>query len=273
LTHPEDLPPDADLIQKAQSALDKGRPVEIQLPISNTRRTMGTRLSYEIIRRHGPQGLPPDAIVIRAQGSAGQSFFAFGAPGVTVHVSGDANDYFGKGLCGAVLTIRPPESATFVPEENIIVGNVAFYGATSGKAFIRGRAGERFAVRNSGAIAVVEGVGDHGCEYMTGGRVVILGPTGRNFAAGMSGGVAFVRDDSAGYFRQFGCNRQAVDLEPVTDEDENLLRDLIQAHFTYTGSLVARWLLAQPAAIGTHFVKVMPREYKQALARLQEEEA
>ncbi len=177
-------PPDSDLIQQAMPALENRRPVELDLPISNVRRTLGTRLSYEIARRFGETGLPDGTIVIHADGSAGQSFFAFGAAGITVHIKGDANDYFGKGLSGAVLTVQPPDDAVFAAEDNIIIGNVALYGATAGRAFIRGRAGERFAVRNSGADAVVEGVGDHGCEYMTGGRVVVLGPAGRNFAAG-----------------------------------------------------------------------------------------
>ena len=188
-----------------------------------------------------------------------------------MRVKGDANDYFGKGLCGAVLAIRPPDSAAFTAEENIIIGNVALYGATAGRAFIRGRAGERFCVRNSGAVAVVEGVGDHGCEYMTGGRVVVLGPTGRNFAAGMSGGVAYVLDDAGKRFRQFGCNREAVDLEPVAGEDEAELVGLIQAHFEATGSTVAELMLKAPETIKGQFVKVMPIEYKRAMARLAQE--
>jgi glutamate synthase domain-containing protein 3 len=209
--------------------------------------------------------------VIHATGSAGQSFFAFGAAGVTVQVEGDANDYFGKGLSGARLSIRPPRTAAFVAEENIIVGNVALYGATAGHAYIRGRAGERFCVRNSGAIAVVEGVGDHGCEYMTGGRVVVLGPTGRNFAAGMSGGVAYVMDDGSGWFRTYGCNRESVDLDPLTGEDTATLVELMKSHFDATGSPIAERLLAFPQALPGHFVKVMPTEYKQALARLEQE--
>jgi glutamate synthase domain-containing protein 3 len=267
-----DASPDDDLIQLAMPALEADKPVEIDISIANVRRTMGTRLSHEITRRHGEKGLwQPDAVTIRATGSAGQSFFAFGAPGITVHVSGDANDYFGKGLCGTVLAIRPPEGSTFAAEDNIIIGNVALYGATSGQAFIRGRAGERFAVRNSGATAVVEGVGDHGCEYMTGGKAVILGPTGRNFAAGMSGGVAFVLDNGDGCFRALLCNRKSVDLDPVTPDDEAWLKDLLEKHVAYTDSTVARKLLNSPRALGAHFIKIMPKEYKLALERLSAE--
>jgi len=228
LMHETDEPPDKQLIEAAAPALERGKPVALQLALTNVQRTVGTRLSHEIAKRNGDQGLPEDTIRIEAEGSAGQSFFAFGAPGITVQVKGDANDYFGKGLSGAKLAIRPPDSASFVPEENILIGNVALYGATSGKAYIRGLAGERFCVRNSGAAAVVEGVGDHGCEYMTGGRVVVLGRTGRNFAAGMSGGVAYVRRDGKGLFRQFRCNTESVDLDSVEREDEQELIQLIK---------------------------------------------
>ncbi len=263
----EDLP-DRDLIRQAMPALEKGQPVSIDLTITNVQRTVGTRLSHEIARRHGDDGLPDDSIVIRAAGSAGQSFFAFGAPGITVEVIGDANDYFGKGLSGTVLAIRPPADAAFAAEENIIIGNVALYGATAGRAYIRGRAGERFGVRNSGAVAVVEGVGDHGCEYMTGGCVVVLGPCGRNFAAGMSGGVAYVLEDEHGWFRQYGCNRQSVDLDPLAAEDTAELASLIEAHYDATGSTVAQRLMAAPQDLADRFVKVMPKEYKQALAQM-----
>ena len=265
-------PPDADLIRRALPALQDGLATQIDMPITNIQRTLGTRLSHAIVKRYGEKGLPNDTIVINAAGSAGQSFFAFGAPGITVHVEGDANDYFGKGLSGAVLAIRPPEKAAFAAEENIIIGNVALYGATAGRAYIRGRAGERFCVRNSGAMAVVEGVGDHGCEYMTGGRVVVLGQTGRNFAAGMSGGVAYVLDDADGRFRQHHCNRESVDLEPVTGDDEAELVSLIEAHFTFTGSVVATRVLESRERIKGRFIKVMPREYKQAIVRLTKEE-
>ena len=261
-----DDPPDHDLIRQAMPALEGGQAVHIDLTITNVQRTLGTRLSYEIARRYGGHGLPSGTISIHATGSAGQSFFAFGAPGITVRVTGDANDYFAKGLSGAVLAIRPPKDAAFTAEENIIIGNVALYGATAGRAYIRGRAGERFCVRNSGAVAVVEGVGDHGCEYMTGGRVVVLGPTGRNFAAGMSGGVAYILDDGNGHFRQFNCNRDSVDLEALGADDEAELFNLIAEHAAITDSAVAQWVLEQ------RFIKVMPKEYKRALARLAEEE-
>ena len=262
--------PDEDLIEQARPALEKKAPVRVDLTITNVQRTLGTRLSYEVARRHGPEGLPDGTITINADGSAGQSFLAFGAPGITVRVKGDANDYFGKGLSGAVLVIRPPDQAAFAAEANVIIGNVALYGATAGRAFIRGQAGERFGVRNSGAVAVVEGVGDHGCEYMTGGRIVVLGPTGRNFAAGMSGGIAYVVDDPDGWFRRFGCNRESVDLDPLTPDDTREVIQLLQTHLELTGSTVARRLLAEPDTVAARFVKIMPKEYKQALARLSE---
>ena len=246
--------------------------MEIDLAITNVQRTLGTRLSHEVARRFGESGLPDDTIVINAVGSAGQSFFAFGAAGITVHVKGDANDYFGKGLSGAVLTIQPPDNAAYTAEDNIIIGNVALYGATSGRAFIRGRAGERFGVRNSGATAVVEGVGDHGCEYMTGGTVVVLGPTGRNFAAGMSGGVAYVLDHLDGRFRKWHCNQTSVDIEPVAGEDATGLIGLIERHFACTGSSLAQHILEQWQAVKSRFVKVMPTEYKRALAQMEKQE-
>jgi glutamate synthase domain-containing protein 3 len=209
--------------------------------------------------------LPEDTLRVRFTGSAGQSFGAFLTDGVTLSVEGDANDYFGKGLSGGKIIIRPPAVSSFVPEENILVGNTVLYGATEGQAFIRGVAGERFAVRNSGAEAVVEGVGDHGCEYMTGGRVVVLGPTGRNFAAGMSGGEAFVLDEH-GLFRGL-CNQEMVDLEPVVaEEDEIDLRVLLEAHREYTGSANAARVLDNWSAMLPKFVKVMPRDYKRVLA-------
>jgi glutamate synthase (ferredoxin) len=259
---------DQRLIEICRPAIEHRQPVEFELPIRNVQRTVGTMLSYEISKRYGLQGLPADTIVIRAAGSAGQSFCAFGAPGLTVHIQGDANDYFGKGLSGAKLTIRPPDGSTFKPEENIIIGNVAFYGATSGEAYIRGIAGERFCVRNSGVNAVVEGVGDHGCEYMTGGRAVILGSTGRNFAAGMSGGVAYVLD-AAGDFGRHRCNLEMVELEDVTAaEDLNELRNMIENHYRYTDSAVARRVLEDWEAVLDKFVKVMPLDYKRALKQM-----
>ena len=259
------------LIKKAKPALDCATPLEIKTKVSNTNRTVGTMLSAEVSNRYGEKGLPEDTILIRATGSGGQSFFAFGARGVTVDLEGDANDYFGKGLSGAKLIIRPPKTAAYEPHRNIIVGNVALYGATSGEIYVRGQAGERFGVRNSGVRAVVEGVGDHGCEYMTGGRVVVLGRTGRNFAAGMSGGVAFVLDGTQ-EFRNLRCNPEMVDLEDVTEgEDVTELREMIEKHYDYTGSSVAEWVLENWEAALEQFVKVMPIEYRNALLRLEEE--
>jgi glutamate synthase domain-containing protein 2/glutamate synthase domain-containing protein 3 len=262
---------DHALIEQARPALDDGTPVEIDVPIHNTHRTVGTMLSAAIAEQHGPAGLPEDTITVRCTGAAGQSFGAFGASGLTLHLTGDANDYVGKGLSGAKLIVTPPETATFRPEENIIVGNVAFYGATSGTAYIRGRAGERFGVRNSGVEAVVEGVGDHGCEYMTGGRVVVLGPTGRNFAAGMSGGVAYVLDGTWD-FRRGRCNTEMVELLDVTQPNDIAeLRRLVETHWHHTGSTVARWVLDHWTKALREFVKVLPIEYRNALRRLEQE--
>jgi glutamate synthase domain-containing protein 3 len=223
-------------------------------------------LSSRISKYYGEEGLPDDTIVIRARGSAGQSFCAFGARGLTFEIEGDANDYFGKGLSGARLVIYPPRNSAFVAEDNILIGNVALYGATDGEAFVRGRAGERFAVRNSGARAVVEGVGDHGCEYITGGRVVVLGPTGRNFAAGMSGGIAYVWD-AAGDFVGKRLNRGMVEPETLADAREiREVRDLIERHARLTGSAVARRVLDGWDRESKRFVKIMPTDYKRALA-------
>jgi glutamate synthase domain-containing protein 3 len=262
------------LIEKARDAIEHKRPVVIDLPIRNADRTVGAMLSGEISLRYGEEGLPDDTVQINFKGSAGQSFAAFLAPGVTMSVEGDANDYFGKGLSGGTVIITPPTNATFVPEENILVGNVVLYGATRGRMFIRGIAGERFAVRNSGAEAVVEGVGDHGCEYMTGGRVVVLGKTGRNFAAGMSGGEAYVLDED----RVFAslCNREMVDLEDVLEEADRLaLRRMLEDHLRYTGSVNAARVLENWDEALPKFVKVMPRDYKRVLAerRKRSEEA
>jgi glutamate synthase domain-containing protein 2/glutamate synthase domain-containing protein 1/glutamate synthase domain-containing protein 3 len=264
------LPPplDADLIAKLQPALAEGTAMTLDVTVRNVDRAVGTMLSHAITRRCGETGLPADTIVLRATGTAGQSFGAFGAPGLSIHLRGEANDYFGKGLSGAHLSIRPQAGDPTRAEENIIVGNVALYGATAGEVFIRGRAGERFGVRNSGAVAVVEGVGDHGCEYMTGGCVVVLGSTGRNFAAGMSGGVAYVLDTD-GAFRKHGCNTEMVDLEAVETEDElETLRGLIQTHKDLTDSDVADRILSDWDGCRARFVKVMPVEYKRALEKL-----
>ena len=258
---------ESTIIPATRRAVEFKTPVELELPIRNVHRTVGTRLGYEVTSRWGAAGLPEDTIRLRFNGSAGQSFGAFVPRGITMLLKGDANDYFGKGLSGGILAVFPPREVSFVPEENIIIGNVALYGATSGEAFVRGIAGERFAVRNSGATAVVEGVGDHGCEYMTGGRVVVLGPTGRNFAAGMSGGIAYVLD-LAGDFAATRCNRELVDLESLDDPEEVLfLRHLVRRHVSATGSLYARRLLATWKRVQSRFVKVMPRDYKRAIER------
>ena len=252
---------DHKLIALARPALDERAPVSIEHELKNSNRAVCTMLSAEITKRFGGEGLPESTIKCRFKGSAGQSFGAFMAPGINAAVEGDANDYFAKGMSGGSITLVPPPSARFAAEENVIAGNVVLYGATSGKVFIRGRAGERFAVRNSGASAVVEGVADHGCEYMTGGVVVVIGPTGRNFAAGMSGGTAFVLDENAQLERL--CNHEMVDLEPVEQEqDVETLKSLLDEHFQLTGSSVAERLLrAWPESLSL-FVKVMPRDYK-----------
>ena len=256
---------DNRLIELCREAIESGIPIELEMPISNSNRTVGTTLSYEIAIRYGEDALPEDTITVRFEGSVGQSFAAFLAKGVTFHVEGDANDYFCKGLSGGRATIRPPERAQFVPEENILIGNVALYGATGGQAFIRGIAGERFAVRNSGAEAVVEGVGDHGCEYMTSGRVVVLGPTGRNFAAGMSGGEAVVLDEH-GSFSDL-CNTEMVLLEDLEESaDIAAVRRLIEDHLAYTGSANAQRVLDNWDEMLPRFVKVMPIDYKRVLA-------
>ncbi len=255
---------DWQLLKAAQPALDKKERVAASFPIKNTDRTAGTILSNEITKLYKAEGLPEDTIHFNFTGTAGQSFGAFNTKGVTLELEGDANDYFGKGLSGAKLIVYPHKQASYVPEENIIIGNVAFYGATSGEAYIRGKAGERFAVRNSGASVVVEGVGDHGCEYMTGGTAVILGATGRNFAAGMSGGIAYVYDVN-GQFSGL-CNKEMVDLDPVSAEDAPKLHDMITRHFAYTGSTVAKFILNDFENQLRNFVKVFPGDYKKALA-------
>ncbi|HEV7771970.1 MAG TPA: glutamate synthase large subunit [Conexibacter sp.] len=255
---------DWELIREAEPALERGERVQLSTTVRNVNRTVGGLLSSEIARRYGPEGLPEDSIEVALTGSAGQSFGAWLMPGVTFTLAGETNDYTGKGLAGGVVTVRPPEDAGFAPEENVIVGNTVLYGATAGRAFFRGLAGERFAVRNSGANAVVEGVGDHGCEYMTGGRVVVLGSTGRNFGAGMSGGIAYVYDEHHGFAGC--CNTELVELEPLSEHDEAELKDLIAEHAERTGSSVAERMLDDWDASVGRFVKVMPRDYKRALA-------
>ena len=251
------------LLDKAKPALDKGQKVYEEFTCLNTDRTIGTILSNEISKKYKGAGLPDDTIHFKFTGTAGQSFGAFNTNGVTLELEGDSNDYFGKGLSGAKLIVYPSQDAGFVPEENIIIGNVAFYGATAGSAYIRGKAGERFAVRNSGVSAVVEGVGDHGCEYMTGGRIVILGDTGRNFAAGMSGGIAYVYDVKGQF--PILCNKEMVDLDPVTNGDSAELKDMIENHFAYTGSTVAKFILDDFENQLKNFIKVFPRDYKKVL--------
>jgi glutamate synthase domain-containing protein 3 len=264
---------DWELLRSCQPALDHGEAVRLgPVPVRNVNRAVGGILSGEIARRRGADGLPPGTIDIAFSGSAGQSFAAWLAPGVTFTLRGETNDYAGKGLSGGVVVVRPPERARFRAEENMIVGNTVLYGATSGRAFFRGLAGERFAVRNSGAHAVVEGVGDHGCEYMTGGRVVVLGRTGRNFAAGMSGGIAYVYDVDRRF--EGRCNLELVELEEMTAEDALEVQELIKEHAARTGSLVARNLLASwDKGARERFVKVMPRDYKRALAEREAREA
>jgi glutamate synthase (NADPH/NADH) large chain len=259
---------DWKLVEGSAPALERKEKVRMKLEIKNTDRTAGTILSNEITKRYLSAGLPDDTIHVKFRGSAGQSFGAFNTRGVTLELEGEANDYFGKGLSGARLILYPDRKAIFKPEENIIVGNVAFYGATSGEAYIRGRAGERFCVRNSGALTVVEGVGDHGCEYMTGGRAVILGETGRNFAAGMSGGIAYVYDFK-GSFKAL-CNLEMVDLDPVDHNDADELHHLINNHYQYTKSTVASFILKDWDNQLKNFIKVFPKEYKRALRQQNE---
>ena len=249
------------LLPLAAPALERGEKVDATLPIRNTNRVVGTMTGSELTRRHGPDGLPPGTITFRFQGSAGQSFGAFLPRGMALTLEGDANDYIGKGLSGGSLAVFPPRQAGFVADQNIIVGNVALYGATGGEAFIRGKAGERFAVRNSGATAVVEGVGDHGCEYMTGGRVVVLGRTGRNFAAGMSGGVAYVLDEDGSFASR--CNKQMVGLGPVEEPEElGLVKGLVERHVEVTGSELGRRVLEGWKALSAKLIKVLPNDYR-----------
>jgi len=256
---------DWQLLKAAQQAIDTKSNVSASFPIINTDRTVGTIVSNEITKKYKAAGLPEDSIHFKFTGTAGQSFGAFNTKGLKLELEGDANDYFGKGLSGAKLIVYPSSKATFVAEANSIIGNVALYGATSGEAYIRGKAGERFAVRNSGASVVVEGVGDHGCEYMTGGTAVILGDTGRNFAAGMSGGIAFIYDTKKEFANK--CNPEMVDLDPINEEDAQLLQTLISKHFTYTQSTVAQFILADFDNQRSNFVKVYPRDYKKVMEK------
>ncbi|MFM7149332.1 MAG: glutamate synthase-related protein, partial [Gemmataceae bacterium] len=252
------------LLPKCRDAIGSKTPITLNLPIRNVHRVVGTMLGSEVTRLHGSQGLPEDTIRLNFHGSAGQSFGAFVPPGITMTLEGDANDYVGKGLSGGKIVVFPPAKSIFTPAENIIIGNVALYGATSGEAYIDGVAGERFCVRNSGAHAVVLGVGDHGCEYMTGGRVIVLGPTGKNFAAGMSGGVAYVLDEG-GDFRRY-CNPEMVELFALEDPGEQeSIRNMIQAHVRYTGSARGRSVLENWAKFLPRIVKVYPNDYRRVI--------
>jgi glutamate synthase (NADPH/NADH) large chain len=280
---------DNGLIAQAQNALNNRREVYIASAIRNVNRSVGAMLSNEVAKRYGQAGLPDDTINVKFMGTAGQSFGAFLAHGISFELFGEGNDYVGKGLCGGRISIMPPESSKLVTYENIIVGNTVMYGATSGECYFAGVAGERFAVRNSGAIAVVEGLGDHGCEYMTGGMVIVLGQTGRNFAAGMSGGVAYVLDEDGGFEKR--CNLSMVALEPIAAEvaasetgeveahgrvhfnhldqaDELALREQIEKHLRYTHSPRAKHILDNWAVYLPKFTKVMPTEYRRALQEM-----
>jgi glutamate synthase (NADPH/NADH) large chain len=287
--HALDKALDNKLIEHARPALDNRQPVVIESNVCNVNRTVGTMLSHEVGKRYGGAGLPDDTITVKLQGTAGQSFGAFLAHGITLELSGEGNDYVGKGLCGGRIVVTPPQECPIVAEDNIIVGNTVLYGATSGECYFRGVAGERFAVRNSGAVAVVEGLGDHGCEYMTGGMVVVLGQTGRNFAAGMSGGVAYVLDEDGSFAQR--CNMAMVQLEGIPEEaaasetgeleghgrvhlnhlgkaDEAALRGKIEKHLRYTGSARAKQILDDWSEYLPKFVKVMPTEYRRALLEI-----
>lgn len=269
--HGLDMALDQELISSSKTALEKGFPVYIEMPIKNVNRAVGTMLSHEVTKRYHMNGLPSDTIHVKLSGSAGQSLGAFLCHGITLELEGDSNDYVGKGLSGGKIVVYPPRDSTFDPKENIVIGNVALYGATNGEAYFNGMAAERFCVRNSGAKAVVEGVGDHGCEYMTGGTVVILGKTGRNFAAGMSGGVAYVFDIDGTFHSR--CNGELVDLDKVEeDEDIITLKMLIQQHQRHTSSVLSREILSNFDNLLPKFVKVFPRDYKRILQNLKAEQ-
>jgi glutamate synthase (NADPH/NADH) large chain len=259
--HSLDKALDNTLVQLCEGALEDGKPVRLDIPVRNVNRTVGTLLGSELTRRWGAEGLQDGTIDVTFTGSAGQSFGAFVPRGITLRLVGDGNDYVGKGLSGGRIVVRPDASSPIVAEDNVIAGNVLLYGATSGRMFVRGVVGERFAVRNSGANAVVEGVGDHGCEYMTGGSVVILGTTGRNFAAGMSGGKAFVLD-----LREERVNPEMVDLDPLDEQDRDFLHDQVRRHHEETDSTVAAELLANWDAALRRFTKVMPKDFKRVLS-------
>jgi len=259
---------DYKLIELSGKAIEKQIPVTIEMDVKNTDRTIGTIISSTIAKKYGAEGLPDGTIHCKFKGSSGQSFGAFTAKGVTLELEGDTNDYTGKGLSGGRLIIYSPKNASYKADENILIGNTVLYGATGGEAFFSGVAGERFAVRNSGALTVVEGVGDHGCEYMTGGRAIILGKTGRNFAAGMSGGIAYIYDED-GKFETY-CNMGMVELEEFNDVDEQrFVRETIEKHMQYTNSAKAKKLLNDWETTLKRFVKVMPIEYRMVLEKMQ----
>ena len=262
---------DMRILSDAKLAINYKTETTLNYRIHNTDRTVGAIVSNEISKIHGEQGLPKDTLNITFKGSAGQSFGAFATKGLTFTVKGETNDYLGKGLSGAKIIIKKPEEADFIAEDNIIVGNVCFYGAISGEAYINGIAGERFAVRNSGITAVVEGLGDHGCEYMTGGKIVVLGKTGRNFAAGMSGGIAYVYDKDDTFSNDL-CNMEMVELETLDDNDKSDLKSLIENHRAYTDSTLASKLLDDWNTNVKHFIKVFPTDYKKALERIANEQ-
>ncbi|KAG4117766.1 hypothetical protein ERO13_D12G251500v2 [Gossypium hirsutum] len=270
--HGLDMALDQKLIKLSTAALEKGLPVYIETPICNVNRAVGTMLSHEVTKRYHLAGLPAGTIHIKLSGSAGQSLGAFLCPGIMLELEGDSNDYVGKGLSGGKIVVYPPKGSRFDPKENIVIGNVALYGATSGEAYFNGMAAERFCVRNSGAKAVVEGVGDHGCEYMTGGTVVVLGKTGRNFAAGMSGGIAYVLDVDGKF--QSRCNPELVDLDKIEEEEDIVtLKMMIQQHQRHTNSQLAREVLANFESLLPKFIKVFPRDYKRVLAKMKDQEA
>ncbi len=260
---------DFTILKEAKLAIEKKVKMSLSYEIKNTDRTVGTIVSNEISKLYGAKGLPKDTLEINFKGAAGQSFGAFGAHGLTLTVSGNTNDYFGKGLSGSKIIVKVPKEASFKSEENVITGNVALYGATAGEAYINGIAGERFCVRNSGAIAVVEGVGDHGCEYMTGGTAIILGDIGRNFAAGMSGGVAYIYKSKKFDKRNF--NSEMIEFEDPSNQDLDLVKKLIENHFTYTSSKIAERFLNNWDKESKNFVKIMPTEYKLALEKMAKE--
>ncbi len=261
---------DFKILQEAQDSINKKTKINLKYFIKNTDRTIGAIISNEISKIHRSDGLPENTINIDFKGTAGQSFGAFSTKGLSFKIEGTANDYFGKGLSGATLIAKVPNKATFVANKNVIIGNVALYGATSGKAYINGIAGERFCVRNSGATAIVEGIGDHGCEYMTGGTVIILGDFGRNFAAGMSGGIAYIYNKN-GYFDEKKFNLEMVELESLKKEDIKIVKKIIQNHFNYTNSSVAKNIITSWNNEIKNFIKIMPSDYKRALEMIKKE--